>query len=259
MIARGMSLIVSVLVVLAVVLPSTAQMKRRTGDEQIVRDSERVTVGEHIEIYQDRIKVDPAFLKVAEDAYEQVEKLLRVKLDTATLGPKIQIYVSDLPSVCHVWKGYNHPQDPKGMIFLHRRGYLGAMRGLNATYIHEMVHLFTWRYYSHTLREGFAEDVALKILPAGIGESPAGSDWSVAVPTEVIEHLGTTKEPPRWVTTDPAKRRVYYCASYRLVKSLVEAKGLETFMNLYKSKSPETEISKLYGITREEAIRVAGM
>ena len=252
-------LIMSFFVVLAVGNPAIGQMRRATGDEQIVKESDRVVVGKHTEIYQHRMKVDPAFLEVTEDAYQQVEKLLGVKLDTATLGPKVQIYVSDIPSVCHVWKGYNHPQDPKGMIFLHRRAYLGAMRGLNATYIHELVHLFMWRYHSHTLREGFAEYIALKILPAGISASPVGSDGSVAIPADVIEYLGTAKSPPHWITTDPAKRRVYYLASYRLVKYLVEAKGLETFIQLYNSDSPVMEIGKLYGTTREEAIRAAGM
>ncbi|MBN1830119.1 MAG: hypothetical protein JW884_13395 [Deltaproteobacteria bacterium] len=205
------------------------------------------------------MKVDPAFLRVAEDACRHVEKLLGVKLDAAVLGPKVRIYVSDLPDVCHVWKGYNHPRDPKGIIFLHRKAYLGAMRGFDATCIHELVHLFMWRYHSHTFREGLAEYIALKVLPAGLAASPVGADRSLVVPADVIEHLGTTKPPPRWLATDPARRRVYYAASYRLVKHLVEAKGLETFMKLYKSESPETEIGRSYGISLEEAIRRAGM
>lgn len=244
---------------LASVHPAVGQMRQPVADEQIVRESELVASGEHIEIYQHRLNVDPAFLKVTEDAYQQVEQLLGARLDTATLGPKIQIYVSDAPSVCHVWKGPNHPRDPKGIIFLHRRAYLGAMRGRDATYIHEMVHLFTWRYQSHTLREGFAEYMALRILPAGLGASPVSSDGSGAIPTDVIEYLGTTKPPPHWIATDPAKRRVYYMASYRFVKYLVETRGLETFMKLYHSKRPDTEIETLYGLTREQAIRASGM
>jgi len=234
-------------------------MRQPTMDEQIVKESQLVSVGEHIEIYQHRMNVDPALLRIIEDAYQQVEQLLGVKLDTATLGPKIRIYVSDLPSVCHVWKSYNHPQDPKGIIFIHRRAYLGAMRGLDATYIHEMVHLFMWRYYSHTLREGFAEYVALRILPTGVGGSPVSFNGSVTIPTDVIEHLGTTKPPPHWIMTDSTKRRVYYLASYRFVKYLVKTKGLETFMKLYNSKRPDTEIATLYDLTREQAIRASGM
>jgi hypothetical protein len=256
---RLIILAISFIAILAAISPVAGQMKRVIGDEQIVKESELVAGGDRIEIYQHRMKVDPAFLRITEDAYRQVEKLLGVKLDTATLGMKVGIYVSDFPSVCHVWKGPNHPQDPRGLIFLHRRAYLEAMKGVNATYIHELVHLFMWRYHSHTLREGLAEYIALKILPAGIGASPVSSYGSGAIPTEVIEHLGTTKPPPPWLPTDPARRRVYYLASYRLVKYLVEFKDLETFLHLYKSRSPETEIGKLYGITREEAIRAAGM
>jgi hypothetical protein len=245
--------------VLASVHPVVGQMRQPMGDEQIVKESQLVGVGEHIEIYRHRMNIDPAFLKITEDAYQQVEQLLGVKLDTATLGPKIRIYVSDFPSVCHVWKGPDHPQDPKGIIFLHRRAYLGAMRGLDANYIHEMVHLFMWRYQSHTLREGFAEYIALKALPTGVGSSPVSSNWSGAIPSDVIEHLGTTRPPPHWIATDPAKRRLYYLASYRFVKYLVEIKDLEIFMKLYNSKRPDTEIATLYGLTREQAIRASGM
>jgi hypothetical protein len=257
--ARRCTLIICFFLIFASVLPAAGQMQRAMGDEQIVKESQLVEVGEHIEIYQHRMNVDPAFLKITEDAYQQVEQSLGVKLDTATLGAKIRIYVSDIPSVCHVWKSYNHPKDPKGIIFLHRRAYLGAMRGLDATYVHEMVHLFMWRYQSHTLREGFAEYIALRILPTGVGASPVSSNWSVAIPTGVIEYLGTTKPPPHWITTDPTKRRMYYLASYRFVKYLVETKGLEIFMKLYNSKRPDTEIATLYDLTLEQAIRASGM
>jgi hypothetical protein len=256
---RQCTLAICFFLILASVRPATGQMQRAMGDEQIVKESQLVEVGEHIEIYQHRMNVDPAFLKITEDAYQQVEQLLGVKLDTATLGPKIRIYISDFSSVCHVWKGPNHPQDPKGIIFLHRRAYLGAMRGLDANYIHEMVHLFMWRYQSHTLREGFAEYIALRVLPTGAGASPVSSGWSGAIPSDVIEHLGTTKPPPHWIATDPARRRMYYLASYRFVKYLVETKDLEIFMKLYNSKRPEAEIESLYDLTREQAIRASGM
>ena len=198
--------------------------------------------------------------KLTEDAYQKLEQLMGVRLDTAALGPKVRIYISDFVSVSHVWKGYDHPKDPKGIIFLNQRPYLGALKGTNATYIHEMTHLFSWRFQSHTLREGLADYMALKILPGtGVGPSPEGYDWSTPIPSEVIEYLGTTRPPPQWVTIDPVKRRAYYFASYRLVKYLIDTKGLETFKKLYKSDSPETEVRNLYGLTREEAIRAAGM
>jgi hypothetical protein len=107
-----------------------------------------------------------------ESAYEQVQKTTGLKLDTATLGPKVRVYVSDAIAISHVWKGYQHPRDPKAIIFLNARAYQGAMNGQNATYIHELTHLFTWRYNSHTLREGFADYVALKIKFLSTSEPP---------------------------------------------------------------------------------------
>ena len=44
-------------------------------------------------------------------------------LDTATLGPKIRIYVSDGVRVSHLWRGYNHPSDPKGIVLLNALAY----------------------------------------------------------------------------------------------------------------------------------------
>jgi hypothetical protein len=52
---------------------------------------------------------------------------------------------------------------------------------------------------------------------------------------------------------------MYYLASYRFVKYLVETKGLETFMKLYNSKRPDTEIETLYDFNREQAIQASGM
>ncbi|MFB3905359.1 MAG: hypothetical protein ACE15E_18065 [Acidobacteriota bacterium] len=90
------------------------------------------------------------------------------------------------------------------------------------------------------------------------GPNPAGYDWSVKVPSVIASYLGTTKEPPRRMTADPASRPVYYYACYRFVKYLVEAAGMEVFMKLYESRKPEDEFPKLYGATRKELIAAAG-
>jgi hypothetical protein len=250
-------LVVGLGVFLAGVNPAAGQMRGPIQDERIIQEARLVARGEHVAVYQHQMEIDSAFLGLAEEAYRQLEESLGTKLDTATLGPKIRIYISNLRSVCHVWKGPNHPRDPKGIIFLNQQSYRGAMQGVNANYIHEMTHLFTWRYRSHTLREGLAEYMAMKILPAGIRQSPASYEGTV--PADVIEHLGTTTPPPRWMFTDPSRRWVYYAASYRLVKYLIEKKGMETFRKLYESDSPETAIRRLYGLSREEAIQAAGM
>jgi hypothetical protein len=100
--------------------------------------------------------------------------------------------------------------------------------------------------------------VALTILPgAAVGPNPEGETAASQIPPEVAEHLGTTKPPPEWVSTDAVRRSTYYFASYRFVKYLVDLKGMDTFMKLYSSENPEMEIRSLYGLTREEAIRGA--
>ena len=245
----------------AITLASTglcAQRPRSASDQQIVQQSELVASGERVEIYQHAMKVDPALLKPAEDAYVQLEKLLGRKLDTATLGAKIRIYVSDAVGVSHVWNGYAHPDDPKGVVFLNLRTYTGALAGKNATYVHEMAHLFTWRFHSHTLREGLADYLALTVHPgAGVGPNPDGYDSAATMPAEIVEYLATTRPPPSWVTADAQRRRAYYYASYRLVKYLVEHGGMEQFMQLYDSDHPERDIARLYGANRERLVRMA--
>lgn len=237
---------------------SWAQRPSSANDRKVVERAELVAAGERVEIYQHGVKVDPAFLKPVEDAYAKLESLTGRKLDTATLGPKIRIYVSEAVPVSHVWNGYSHPEDPKGIVFLTSPAYLGALAGKNATYIHEMAHLFSWRFHSHTLREGLADYLALAIMPgAGVGPNPDGYGSASQIPAEIAEYLGTTRPPPSWVTTDAQRRRAYYYASYRLVKYLIEHGGMDRFMQLYDSDHPERDVARLYGASREKLARIA--
>ena len=108
------------------------------------------------------------------------------------------------------------------------------------------------------VREGITDYVALKIFPgAAVGPNPGGGSARLEVPPEVLEHLGTTKPPPDWVSFDTLRRAAYYFASYRLVKYLIETKDMETFWKLYLSENPETDIKSLYGQERTDAVRAA--
>jgi len=232
--------------------------RRSLSDEQIVAQGQLVASGTNVEIYQHGAVIDPSFLRVMESAHEKVGKVTGLRLDTATLGPRVRVYVSDAIGVSHVWKGYQHQSDPRAIIFLNPRVYQGALSGKNATHVHELTHLFTWRYHSHTLREGIADYIALTIFPgAAVGPNPGGDSRRTNIPLEVVELLGTTKPPPEWVSTDPSRRSAYYFASYRLVKYLIEKKGLETFWKLYTSENPETDIKRLYGSEKVEAVQAA--
>jgi len=258
---KQLVLLLTLLLVVGTSITESAVARRGAGggvDEGIVAQGRLVGSGKYVEIYESGVKIDPSFLKIMEGAYEQVETVTGLKFDTATLGPKVRVYVSDAVQISHVWKAYDHPSDPRAIIFLNLRAYSGAMSGTNATHIHELAHLFTWRYNSHTLREGIADYVALRIHPgAAVGPNPGGGEAPPDIPPEILEHLGTTKPPPGWLSTDPVRRRAYYFASRRFVGYLVEMKGMETFMKLYVSENPETAIRSLYGISREEAVQAA--
>ena len=68
--------------------------RRSVPDEQIVAQAELVASGTYMEIYQHGVAIDPVFLNVMESAYERVQSVTGLKLDTATFGPKVRVYVS---------------------------------------------------------------------------------------------------------------------------------------------------------------------
>jgi hypothetical protein len=239
---------------------SLAQGSRSASDAQIIAQAELIASGDHVEIYQHGVTVDAAFLRVAENAYRRLGQLTGRELDTRTLGPKIRIYVSSAITISHVWKGYDHPTEPRGIVYLNPRVYLAGLNGSNATYVHEMAHLFTWRFHSHTLREGLADYLALQVHPgAAVGPNQGGDQFPTRISPEIAGYLGTRRPPPPWLTSDAARRRAYYLAGYRLVRFLVETAGMDVFMKLYDSDSTETELVNLYGASRDELVRRAGM
>jgi len=137
------ALVAPFLLVLGLVAGAPALAQPAASDEAILQRASLVAEGDRVALYQDGVSVPSAFLYVAEEACRKLEALTGRKLDTATLGPKIRIYVSRAVAVSHVWRGYDHPRDPRGIVFLNLRAYEGAMRGGgNATYVHELAHLY---------------------------------------------------------------------------------------------------------------------
>jgi len=233
-----------------------AQRTRTSPDDQVVSRATLVASGKQIELYQDGATVDPAFLAVLEETYTRIAGLLGRPHDKATLGDKLRVYVTDTRVVSHVWHGYEHQRDPRGILILNLTAYLAGTRGTNATYAHELTHLFTWRFYSHTLREGLADYIALQILPgAAIGPNTNGYDWNGSLPPEVLELLGTTVAAPAWATNDIRLRQAYYFGSYRFVQLLIDKGGLMKFMQLYASPEPETAYEALYAMPRAELVQ----
>lgn len=235
-----------------------SQRRGAVPDEQIVREAQFVTSAARVDLFQHGIVVDPALGEAAQSALARMEELLGRRLDESTLGPRVRIYVSASTTVSHVWRGYEHPSDPKAVLFLNPLVAAAALRGANATYAHELAHLLTWRFYSHTLREGLADYLALQIHPgAGVGPNNQGYASPPRVPPELEEYLGTTKAPPPELMSDATFRRAYYFASYRFVRFLIERAGLAVFLKLYEAKDPESEFQRLYGASRRELILAA--
>jgi len=246
--------------IIAVLAVSLAYGQRRnaTPDDQIIREAQLVAPGARVDLFQHGLMVDPALVEAADRALTRMEELLGQRLDESTLGPRVRIYVAASTTVSHVWRGYEHPSDPKAVLFLNPTVARLALRGTNATYAHELAHLLTWRFYSHTLREGLADYLALQVHPgAGVGPNIEGYASPPAVPPEVEEYLGTTRAPPGALMNDAQFRRAYYFASYRFVRFLIERAGMVTFLKLYEARDPESEFSRLYGASRKELVLAA--
>ena len=251
-------LILSISISMALLTPFAHSQRRNvTPDEQIVREAKLVASGARVDLFQHDLAVDPALVQAAEAALIRMEELLGQKLDESTLGPRVRIYVAASTTVSHVWRGYLHPSDPQAVLFLNPRVAQLALRGANATYAHELAHLLTWRYYSHTLREGLADYLALQVHPgAAVGPNSSGYAM-VSIAQEFDEYLGSTREPPGSVTNDARFRQGYYYASYRFVRFLIERAGMATFLKLYQAREPEGEFMRLYGASRKELVVLA--
>ena len=79
--------------------PLSAQRSRSMRDAQIMEEATRVASGERVEVFQHGVQVDPAFLRRAEQAYSRLEALTGRTFDTATLGPKMRMYVSSAVTI----------------------------------------------------------------------------------------------------------------------------------------------------------------
>lgn len=245
-------------VLLAQAPAAAAQRRAGTPDELILQQAQRVATAGRVELYQHDLSADPALAELADRALTRMEALLGMALDTQTLGPTVRIYVAAGTTVSHVWRGYEHPSDPKAVLFLNPMVARLALSGRNATYAHELAHLLTWRFASHTLREGLADWLALQLHPgAGVGPNAEPGAPLPPVPQAVLSHLGTVRAPPAELLTDTVLRRGYYHASQRFVTHLITSRGMPVFLQLYASRAPEAEYETLYGKTLETLVREA--
>lgn len=247
-------------VILLLLLPAWmhAQSGPRATDAQIMQAARKVASVGRVDLYEHRVSVPEALAQLADQAIGKMEALLARRWDTGTFGERASVYVSADTRVSHVLGGYDHRHHPKAVLFLSPNVAQAALSGRNATYAHELAHLLTWQYHSHTLREGFADYLALRLHPgAGVGPSRDGHATSPSVAEGIPELLGTTAAPPNRLLHDQAFRESYYASSYRLVSHLIGMGGMATFLELYAAPDPELAFRHLYSEGRATVVAAA--
>lgn len=245
---------------LLTILPAClqAQPLPRTTDAQIMQEARLVASAGRVDLYEHRASAPTELAVLADRAITQMESTLGRRWDTATLGERVSVYVSGDTRVSHVLGGYEHQNNPRPVLFLNPMVARMAMSGRNATYAHELAHLLTWRFSSHTLREGLADYLALQLHPgAGVGPNREGYATFPPVAEGVPEVLGTSAPPPAKLVQDQAFRESYYASSYRLVRHLIRVGGLAKFLELYAARDPESAVKQLYGEDRNALVAAA--
>ncbi len=235
-----------------------AQPMAKNTDAQIMQAARLVASVGRVDLYEHRTTVSPELAKLADSAITRMEAALGRTWDTASLGERARVYVSADTRVSHVLGGYEHQNNPRAVLFLNPMVAQMALSGRNATYAHELAHLLTWRYHSHTLREGLADFLALQLHPgAGVGPNREGYTTFPPVADGVLEVLGTTAVPPAKLLHDQAFRESYYASSYRLVRYLINTGGMPKFLDLYATPEPEVAFKQLYGEERTALVAAA--
>jgi hypothetical protein len=229
---------------------------KKIPDKTVITRTPLVATGKFVDVYSDLDGFEAdELVHLTEQAYQQIKKTFKFQYDHPLLGDRIQIYCSDAVKVSHVHGGYLQAKEPLGRIFLNPRSAFGSVQGVNSTYIHELAHLFTWSFCSHTLREGLADFVATS-LHQGSAIGPVPADF--VLPNEDFarysKYWATTKTAPRKLKTDIDFRRGYYFSSRLFVTYLIAKYGLDAFMKLYASPEPEAEISSHYGQSRQTLV-----
>jgi hypothetical protein len=239
-------------ILLSFVFSALAQ-RSQTGDDAILARAVLIDRSDRVELYGDGVEVEKDFIGTIDRLYRAIGDQLDRRFDEGTLGRRIKVVVSSSVRVSHVWQGYRHMADPRAVIFLNLRAYHGARSGSNATLAHELTHLFTWRYTSHSLREGLADFVARAVMP-GASVGPNGPNVEPVRVTWALTYLGSDQPAPSELTTDPEFRRLYYLSSYVLVKALVERTSMRAFLEFYEGAYSDAAFESTFGIGRGRLI-----
>lgn len=278
------------------------RLERDAIDDNVVQHAKLFASSGRVQLYQhgvadEKLPLLEPLAGAADRALNVLEFILERPLDTDALGTPVRIYISPDINNGHVWRGYRHPADPKAIIFLPPQRAADSVRNKNSVEVHEMTHLMTWRYHSHTLREGLADYLAFSVRPGTHYHAPKAKpsgDFSMTKAIEslgakalglfgvghalqtpkpehvnalanisetsvlaITERLGTTQPPPDNIFGHSFFRSAYYQASYEFVNHFIELGGLDRFLSLYAAENPEALYEPLYGKKREQLVTEA--
>lgn len=228
------------------------------GAASALAAEQRLAVQGRVELWADGAQPDTQLARLADEALAQLEALTGLRWAERAGERPLRLVVSARTRFSHVQGGYDPHAPFEPTLYLNPRVAAEAVAGRDATYVHEIAHLLTDRFASHTLREGLADHLALQLLPGrAVGPNDAVRALDAALRDELLPLLGTSQPPPAAILQDPRRRAAYYAASQGFVSHLVAQGGLALFLQLYASQEPEAAYAFVYGQSREELLRAA--
>lgn len=228
------------------------------GAASALAGEQRLAAQGRVELWAEGAQPDPQLARLADEALAQLEALTGLRWADRAGDRPLRLVVSARTRFSHVQGGYDPDAPFEPTLYLNPRVAAEAVAGRDATYVHEIAHLLTGRFASHTLREGLADHLALQLLPGrAVGPNDAARALDPALLDELRPLLGSSLPPPAAILQDPRRRAAYYAASQGFVSHLVEQGGLALFLQLYASRAPEAAYAFVYGKTREDLLRAA--
>lgn len=187
------------------------------------------------------------FSEKYENAYDGIEKIISRSFDSNHFqNQKIQVFLTK-GGVSHVYGGYYHADYNKSWIYLPAL----MVKENNSFYSHELTHIIAWKSSAHSLREGLACWMQIKLSEDGIGLNTKThgftnrSEADKIVRTmfkennenSIFESIGTPGIPSSSLTkVGGDSRSNYYTACYSFVSFLLDSINMNEFMKLYEAE-----------------------
>jgi hypothetical protein len=212
------------------------------------------------EVFMNSLEAE-MFLEHLESAYKGIENKIGKSFDAIYYKNKsIEVFLSPKKIISHVYGGYRQRHYSTPWIFLPVR----MVKWGFSPYSHELTHLFTWNFTSHSLREGLACWMQIQLAEQGMGlkthihrfENRHEADSIVRLIIQdkefipVIRSIARTGLPsPKITKPGGSNRSKYYTACYSFVAYLLDSVSMVEFMQLYSADKKVFAKFKMAGKT----------